>query len=51
MHLSQGARGVVFLATVFADSVDLESVSSRQVVVLAADLLFELADFLGKELD
>ena len=49
--LSERARGVVFLAAVFADSIDLKRVSSGEVVVFAADFLLEVADFLGKKLD
>ncbi len=34
-----------------ADPVDLKSMPRRKVVILEADLLFELSDFLGKKLD
>ena len=33
-----------FLATVFTDAIDLEGVAAGLVVVLAADLLFQLVD-------
>ena len=42
---------MVFLATVFADSIDLKGVASGEVMVFATDLLLELTDFPGKELD
>jgi hypothetical protein len=42
---------VVLFAAVFADSINLKSVAGREVVILAADFLLELADFLGKEFD
>ena len=42
---------MVLFAAVFADSVNLKGVAGREVVVLAADFLLELADFLGKEFD
>ena len=35
----------------FTNPVDLKGMSCGQIVILAADLLFELADFLRKELD
>jgi hypothetical protein len=40
---------VVLLAAIFADTIDLERVAGGQVAILAADLLFELANFLGKK--
>jgi hypothetical protein len=40
---------MVLLAAVFTDTIDLKCVSSGQVAVFAANLLFQLADFLGKE--
>lgn len=49
--LSERARGVVFLAAVFADSIDLKRVASREVVVFVADFLLELPDFGREELD
>jgi len=48
---SERAKGVVLLAAVFADSINLKCVSGCEVAVLAADFLLELADFLGKELN
>ena len=42
---------MVLLAAVFADPVDLKRVPGGEVAVFTADLLLELADFLGKELD
>jgi hypothetical protein len=44
-------RTVIFFAAVLADSVDLKCVPRGEVVVLTADCLLELADFLRKELD
>ena len=42
---------MVLLATVFTDAIDLKRVPGGEVVILAADFLFELADFLRKEFD
>jgi hypothetical protein len=42
---------VVFLAAVFADSIDLKTVPGCEVVVFVADFLFELADFRRKKFD
>jgi hypothetical protein len=42
---------IVLLAAVFADSIDLKGVTSSEVVVFAANLLFEAAYFLRKEFD
>src|SRR6202035_492526 len=44
-------RTVIFFAAVLADSVDLKCVTRGEVVVLTADCLLELPDFLRKELD
>src|SRR3954469_7337679 len=41
----------VLLAALFADPIDLKRVAGRKVVIFAADLLFQLADFGGEELD
>ncbi len=40
---------MILLAAVFADSVNLKGVPRGEVVILAADFLFEFADFLRKE--
>jgi hypothetical protein len=40
---------MILLATVFADSVNLKCVSRSEVVILAADLLLEFADFLREK--
>jgi len=42
---------VVLLAAVFANSINLKRVAGGEVVISTADLLLELTDFLGKELD
>ncbi len=42
---------MILLAAVFADSIDLKGVPSREVAVFAADFLFELANFLRKKFD
>src|SRR3954468_13758025 len=41
----------VLLAALFADAIDLKRVAGRKVVIFAADLLLQLADFRGEELD
>jgi hypothetical protein len=48
---SKGARDVVLLAAIFADSIDLKRVASGEVVVFVADLLLELPYFGREELD
>ena len=45
------ALRVVFPAALFADSVDLKGMAGGQVVVSFPDLLLQLADFRGEELD
>jgi hypothetical protein len=40
---------VIFCATFFADSVDLEGVPGGEIAVLKPDLTLELADFLGEK--
>ena len=47
--LSQWPVGVVLLAAVFADSIDLKGVPGSEVVIFAADLLLEAPYFLRKE--
>src|SRR5271169_275165 len=42
---------MALFAAVFADPIDLKRVPGGEVVIPAADFLFELADFLGKKLN
>src|ERR1700733_10398672 len=42
---------MVLFAAIFADTVDLKAVPSCEVVILAADFLLKLADFLRKKFD
>ena len=47
----KSAGMVVLLTAVFTDTVDLEGVAGCQVMIFAANLLLEFADFLGEEFD
>ena len=48
---SSATLRVVLLAALFANPIDLEGMSGGQVMIFAADLLLQLADFGRKELD
>jgi hypothetical protein len=49
--ISERTRCVILLAALFADPVDLKGVTGGEIVIFAADLLLELANFLREKFD